>query len=312
MKKWGMMLVILFFAAGLCWAEEPTAKKEAQPAPAMEKATGAASQPAAEQKGTEQKAAEPAATEQKASEQKATEAPAKADMDKVSYAVGLIVGKDMKNQGVELKSEQFSKGFNDAMSGAKPAMTDEEMRKEMTLYTAEMAMKKEEQIKKTLAENKAREDAFLAENMKKEGVQTRPSGLQYKVLKEGKGKKPTGNDTVTVNYRGTLIDGKEFDSSYKRNEPATFPVKGVIPGWTEALELMQPGAKWIIYVPSKLAYQETGIGEIIPPNSTLVFEVELVSIKAGGAKKAASDTTKAKTKTKTAKKSTEKPAKAAE
>lgn len=315
MKKWGMALVVLFFAAGLCWAEEPAAKTEKGPSSeATVSQPAAAAEKAPEQKGAEQKGEGAAAADQKTAEQKAPEAPAKADMDKVSYSLGLIIGKDMKNQGVELKPEQFAKGFSDAMSGAKPALTDEEMRQVMTLYTAEIAMKKEEQTRKVLAENKTKEEAFLAENQKKEGVQTLPSGLQYKVLKEGSGRKPTTDDTVTVNYRGTLIDGKEFDSSYKRNQPATFPVNGVIPGFTEALQCMQPGAKWLIYVPSKLGYQETGIGEVIPPNSTLIFDVELISVQKGAAKKAiekANAKTKAKG-AKTAKKSAGKTKKSAE
>lgn len=327
MKKWGLSLLILLFATGLCWAQEPAVKAEkAQDSQgATEKAVeqkapeqGPQGAKAAEQGVLEQKAPEQGAPEQaveqkapeqgpdgaKAAEQTAPEAPAKADMDKVSYVIGLMIGRDLKGQGIEdLKSEPFMKGFNDSTSGATPAMTDEEIQKVMTLFSAEMTLKKEEQTKKILDENKAKEEAFLDDNKKKEGVQTLPSGLQYKVLKGGSGKKPGADDTVTVNYRGTLIDGKEFDSSYKRNQPATFAVSGVIPGWTEALELMQPGAKWMIYIPSKLAYQEMGVGEVIPPNSTLVFEVELVSVKAAVKKAAAKTGTQTKAKAKAAAKS---------
>ena len=133
-------------------------------------------------------------------------------------------------------------------------------------------------MKKAGEENKKQEEAFLSENKKKEGVHTLESGLQYKVIKEGSGNKPTLYDKVTVNYRGTLIDGTEFDSSYKRNQPATFAVNGVIPGWSEALPLMKTGSKWQLFIPSKLAYGEAGAGGVIPPNAMLIFEVELLSI----------------------------------
>ena len=282
MRKWGMALGILLLTAGLCAAQEPAAKSDEPSEP------GTVSEKAPEQKAPEQA---PQAQEQKAPDQKAAEqpapAPAQVDMDKASYSLGVLFGKDMKSQGVELKIEPFTKGFNDGMSGAKPAMSDEEMQQVMTALSTEVALKKEAQIKKAMEENKAKEDAFLSENETKEGVHVTASGLQYKVLKDGSGKKPTVDDSVTVNYRGTFLDGKEFDSSYKRNEPDTLPVGGVIPGWTEALQLMKTGSKWEIYIPSKLAYGERGVGEVIPPNSTLIFEVELLSVKPADAKKAA-------------------------
>jgi FKBP-type peptidyl-prolyl cis-trans isomerase FklB len=129
-----------------------------------------------------------------------------------------------------------------------------------------------------MEKQKQRGEAFLSENKKKEGVKTLPSGLQYKVIKAGTGKKPGLNDTVTVQYRGTLIDGTEFDSSYRRGQPATFPVSGVIPGWTEALPLMEEGAKWQLFIPPNLAYGERGAGGLIGPNAALIFEVELISV----------------------------------
>jgi FKBP-type peptidyl-prolyl cis-trans isomerase FklB len=144
----------------------------------------------------------------------------------------------------------------------------------MMAFQKEVMAKQAEVAKK----NKAEGEAFLAENKKKEGVKTTASGLQYKVIKPGKGKKPKSSDTVTVNYRGTLIDGTEFDSSYKRGQPATFQVSGVIPGWTEGLQLMEEGAKWQLFIPSNLAYGERGAGGVIGPNATLIFEVELLSI----------------------------------
>ncbi len=202
----------------------------------------------------------------------------KTQKEKVSYALGMALARSMKTQGVDLDSDLFVKAFKDTLSGAKPAMTDEEAQKIMAAYQTEMVAKQQAEMKKQGEEQKKKGDAFLAENKKKEGVRTTPSGLQYKVIKEGDGKKPTAGDTVTVNYRGTLVDGKEFDSSYKRNQPATFPVSGVIPGWTEALQLMKTGSKYEIVIPSNLAYGAAGAGGVIPPNATLVFEVELISI----------------------------------
>ena len=144
-------------------------------------------------------------------------------------------------------------------------------------------MKKREEEQKKLAEKNAKEgEAFFAENKKKEGIVTLPSGLQYKVIKEGDGPTPKATDTVSVNYKGTFIDGTEFDSSYKRNQPATFKVKGVIPGWVEALQLMKVGSKWQIFIPASLAYGDKGAGNVIGPNATLIFEVELLSIDEGG------------------------------
>jgi FKBP-type peptidyl-prolyl cis-trans isomerase FklB len=142
-----------------------------------------------------------------------------------------------------------------------------------------LSEKKAETMKKLAEKNKEDAVTFFAENKKKEGVKTLASGLQYKIITEGKGKNPKATDTVTVHYRGTLIDGKEFDSSYRRGEPATFPVNGVIAGWTEALQLMKAGAKWQIFIPSNLAYEEKGIGNVIGPNAALIFEVELISVK---------------------------------
>ncbi len=201
----------------------------------------------------------------------------KTQKDKVSYVIGMIVGRDLKSQSVDLNIEAFTRGVQDRFTGAKPLMSDKEAEQTMAAFRGEMAAK----TKKLAEENKKRGEAFLAENKKKEGVKTLPSGVQYKVLKEGTGKAPTVNDTVTVNYRGTLIDGTEFDSSYKRGQPATFPVKGVIPGWTEVLQLMKQGSKYQTFIPAERAYGEAGAGGAIPPNSTLIFEVELISIKEG-------------------------------
>jgi FKBP-type peptidyl-prolyl cis-trans isomerase FklB len=202
----------------------------------------------------------------------------KTEKEKVSYIIGTGLGRDLKRQGIDVDSDVLAKGLKDALAGAQPAITDQDAQETMKVFRQEMTAKKQAKTKKAAEENKKQEDAFLAENAKKEGVRTLPSGLQYKVLKEGSGEKPTLNDTVTVNYRGTLINGTEFDSSYKRNQPATFPVKGVIRGWTEALQTMKVGSKWQLFIPAKLAYGEAGAGEQIPPNAMLIFEVELLSI----------------------------------
>lgn len=203
----------------------------------------------------------------------------KTQKDKVSYIIGLNIGTSMKRQSVEVNPDILLKGLKDGLSGSKPALSTDEMRKVMTAFNAQMRKKHDKELKKVGKKNEEAGEKFLAENKKKEGVVTLPDGLQYKILTKGKGKSPTINDIVTVNYRGTLLDGKEFDSSYKRGRPSTFPVKGVIAGWKEALQLMKPGAKWELFIPSKLAYGERGAGAVIPPNSTLIFEVELLSVK---------------------------------
>jgi len=198
----------------------------------------------------------------------------KSQKEKMSYIIGLDMGKNLKNQSIDIDQAALAKGIKDALSGGKSSLTDEEIRQTMAVFQQEMMARSQALGEK----NKKEGEAFLAENKKKQGVITLPSGLQYKVVSAGKGKKPKPTDTVTVQYRGTLIDGTEFDSSYRRGQPATFPVNGVIPGWTEALGLMQEGAKWQIFVPSNLAYGEKGAGGQIGPNATLIFEVELISI----------------------------------
>jgi FKBP-type peptidyl-prolyl cis-trans isomerase len=163
-------------------------------------------------------------------------------------------------------------------SGGKLAMTDEQMRATMVDFQKSLQQKQAAAIKDMSDKNKKEGEVFLAENKSKEGVVTLPDGLQYKILKAGDGPKPSASDKVKCNYRGTLINGKEFDSSYKRNEPVTFPVNGVIKGWVEALQMMPVGSKWQLFIPSDLAYGERGAGADIEPNSTLIFEVELLSI----------------------------------
>ena len=210
----------------------------------------------------------------------AEEAPAlKTQKEKVSYSVGVDVAKSFAKMGMDLDLEVFIKGFKDGFSGKKPLMTDDEMHATMTAFQNDLNNKQSQGKQTAAEENKKAGEAFLAENKKKEGVVALPSGLQYKILKAGNGKKPTAADTVECHYRGTLIDGTEFDSSYRRGQPASFPVNGVIPGWTEALKLMPVGSKWQLFVPSQLAYGEHGAGADIGPNATLIFEVELLGIK---------------------------------
>jgi FKBP-type peptidyl-prolyl cis-trans isomerase len=206
---------------------------------------------------------------------------------KVSYSIGANIGNSLHKDGVDVDPAIFLRGLKDAIAAGKLAMTDDEMRKTMMELQATLRKKQEEQMAAVGEANKKAGDAFLAENKTKDGVVTLPDGLQYKILKEGTGPKPTTANKVECNYRGTLIDGKEFDSSYKRGQPATFPVTGVIKGWTEALPLMPVGSKWQLFIPSDLAYGNRGAGPDIGPNATLVFEVELLSIKPAEAKEPA-------------------------
>jgi FKBP-type peptidyl-prolyl cis-trans isomerase FklB len=187
--------------------------------------------------------------------------------EKVSYIIGTDIGGNLKRQSIDIDPSILARGVQDALSGANPLLSKEEIQETMVAFQKEMMEKQ-----------KQRGEGFLSENKKKEGVKTLPSGLQYKVIKAGTGKKPKVDDTVMVNYRGTLIDGTEFDSSFRRGQPVAFPVSGVIPGWTEALPLMQEGAKWQLFVPPNLAYGERGAGGLIGPNVTLIFEVELISV----------------------------------
>lgn len=198
--------------------------------------------------------------------------------DRLSYSIGMDIGMTLKSQSIDVDPAIVARGIKDSISGQNPLMTEQEMRETINTFQKEMMAKQQEVAKQQGEKNKKEGEAFLVENKKKEGVKTLPSGLQYKVIKAGAGKKPKAADTVTTNYRGTLIDGTEFDSSYKRGKPATFPVNGVIPGWTEALQLMEEGAKWQLFVPSNLAYGERGAGGQIGPNATLIFEVELISV----------------------------------
>lgn len=200
--------------------------------------------------------------------------------EKLSYAIGIDMGTSLKKNAIDVDPDVLFKGIKDALSGGKQLMTEQELKETIQTAQKELAAKQQEKTKVLAEKNKKEGEIFLAENKKKKGVKTLPSGLQYKVITEGKGKMPKATDTVTVNYKGMLIDGTEFDSSFKRNEPATFPVSGVIKGWTEALQLMKEGSKWQLVIPADLAYGERGTpGGPIGPNAVLIFEVELLSIK---------------------------------
>ena len=209
----------------------------------------------------------------------AQETPALKDQkEKISYLIGMDIGTNFKRQSIDIDPDILGRGIKDGLSGAKPLLSEQETKEVLAAFEKVMRAKQEETRKAVGEKNKKEGEVFLAANKAKEGVKTAPSGLQYKVIKPGTGKKPQATDTVTVHYRGTLADGTEFDSSYRRGKPATFPVSGVIPGWTEALQLMEEGAKWQVVIPSKLAYGEQGAGQAIGPNATLIFEVELISI----------------------------------
>ncbi len=200
--------------------------------------------------------------------------------DKVSYSIGMSVGKNLKRDSLTVNPDALLRGVMDASAdSAHRLMTDQEIQETMTALQQEMRTKQMENARAAGEKNRIAGEAFLAENAGKPGVVKLPSGLQYKVIKEGKGKKPTQTSTVTTHYIGRLLDGTEFDNSYKRGKPATFAVTGVFKGWTEALLLMKEGSKWELYIPSSLAYGEGGAGAVIPPDATLVFDIELLSVK---------------------------------
>ncbi len=196
---------------------------------------------------------------------------------KASYAIGTDIGASFKKQELDIDVQALAAGIIDSFAG-KAALTDAEIKETLTAFRTAMMGKMEAKAKVAGEKNIKDGEAFLADNAKKEGVKTTASGLQYKVLKTGKGKTPKATDTVKTHYHGRLIDGTVFDSSVDRGEPVSFPVNQVIPGWTEALQLMKEGDKWQLYIPSKLAYGERGAGGKIGPNSTLIFDVELISI----------------------------------
>ncbi|HKC00560.1 MAG TPA: FKBP-type peptidyl-prolyl cis-trans isomerase [Terriglobales bacterium] len=263
----GMMLVGDGYAQQTPAASTPAATTPSAPAATTPKAAPTAKPPVKKAAPAAKGAAAPALTTRK---------------QKFSYALGMNIGSglgaNLKKQSVDVDFTLVSQGLKDAMSGSKTRLTQEEAQSVLTEVETEVRKKQQENAQLAGAANKTEGATFLAANKSKDGVVTLPSGLQYKILKAGTGPKPTASDSVKCNYRGTLINGKEFDSSYKRGQPATFAVGQVIKAWTEALELMPVGSKWQLFVPSDLAYGERGAGAEIGPNATLIFEVELLSI----------------------------------
>ena len=262
-------LAVGILAVGSAHAQQAASSGSQQTAAAKDKSNSAKnSSSAAPATKTEQ---EPAAKNPDSLE-------LKTEKDKASYALGMNIGQGLKKQTDNLDPAIVQRGMKDALSGNKMLMTEDEAKSAWTTFQVSMRKKQEQEALQLADANKKEGDAFLAENKTKAGVVTLPSGLQYKILTEGTGPKPTAADTVVCNYRGTLISGKEFDSSYKRGRPATFAVGGVIHGWTEALQLMPVGSKWQLFIPPDLAYRDRGAGPDIGPNATLIFEVELISI----------------------------------
>jgi FKBP-type peptidyl-prolyl cis-trans isomerase FklB len=237
--------------------------------------SGSSSKTQAPPAAPQPKAQSPAASEQSTP----SNSPFKTNKEKASYALGINVGSSLHRQSVDIDPDLFAQGLKDAMSGKKPLITEEEGHAALMELQNEVRAQQAQKMKEEGDTNKKNGEAYLAANKAKPGVVTLPSGLQYKILKEGTGPKPTATDTVECNYTGTLINGTEFDSSAKHGGPAKFPVNGVIKGWTEALQLMPAGSKWQLFIPSDLAYGERGTPDgSIGPNSTLVFDVELLSV----------------------------------
>jgi len=198
--------------------------------------------------------------------------------DKVSYSIGLDIGRSIQRQNVEINPDIFFAGIKDGLTNKTARMTDDEVRQTLLALQTEILEKQKQLLSEVAAKNLSAGQKFLDENKKRKDVVSLPNGLQYRVIKQGDGTAPKTSDMVTTHYRGKLIDGTEFDSSYSRGEPVKFAVDNVIPGWTEALQLMKPGAKWELFIPPQLAYGENGVGQVIGPNSTLIFEVELLKV----------------------------------
>ncbi|ASQ46391.1 FKBP-type peptidyl-prolyl cis-trans isomerase N-terminal domain-containing protein [Legionella clemsonensis] len=201
------------------------------------------------------------------------------DMDKLSYSIGADLGKNFKKQGIDINPAAMAKGLQDGMTGGQLLLTEQQMKDVLNKFQKDLMAKRNAEFNKKAEENKAKGEAFLNQNKAKDGVVSLPSGLQYKILQKGDGAKPSKEDTVTVEYTGKLIDGQVFDSTDRTGKPATFKVSQVIPGWTEALQLMPAGSTWEVYVPADLAYGPRSVGGPIGPNETLIFKIHLISVK---------------------------------
>jgi FKBP-type peptidyl-prolyl cis-trans isomerase len=266
-----MTIAVNTFAAGTLLLGQALA----QQTPAATTQTAPASQ-TAPSSGAPAKT--PATKRSSTSAKSATALTLKTQKEKFSYSLGMKMGENLHKQSVPVDPAIMARGLRDALSGGKTLLTDDQAQAAIMEVQNDMRQKQQAKMQVEGAANKKEGEAFLAGNKGKESIVTLPSGLEYKILKQGTGPKPTANDTVVCNYKGTLINGTEFDSSYKRGQPATFPVSGVIKGWTEALQLMPVGSKWQLFIPSDLAYGDRGAGPDIGPDSTLIFEVELMSI----------------------------------
>ena len=279
MKKTQTFSLILLASSALlasnAFAQTTSASGSAQTPAAKPQPSGAAAKP---QAAAAAKRPGAAAAAKPGTAAPATATALKTDREKASYAIGANIGKSMKKEGVDLDPAIIARGIKDGFSGAKPLLTDEQAQAALVAFSGTMKKKQETQLAAIAAVNLKDGQVFLAANKAKSGVVTLPSGLQYKVISAGTGPKPTAEDTVLCNYRGTLINGTEFDNSAKHGGPTEIPVGGVIKGWTEALQLMPAGSKWQLYVPAELAYGPRQAGPDIGPNSTLIFEVEVVSI----------------------------------
>ena len=254
----------LFWSSAQAQQAPPPAAQN-QPAKAPSQATAATAKPRGTSKSTSSSPTPAALT-------------LSTPKDKLSYSIGMNIGKSLKRDNLDVDTAILLRAIQDVLGGGNLLITDQEAQSILTNLQADLRKKQEQEMQQVAETNKKEGDAFLAANKTKGGVVALQSGLQYKILQEGTGPKPTAADTVTVNYRGTLINGTEFDSSYKRGQPASFPVGGIIKGWTEALLLMPVGSKWQLFIPADLAYGARQAGPTIGPNSTLVFEVELLSI----------------------------------
>ena len=255
-KKWAVAIALGLILSPLAFAADEAQAPKKEPAPKEEKA---------------------AKNEKAPKEASAPAGDLKTFSQRLSYAMGVEIAGSLKELKKDIDLDTFLRGFKDGLAGNKSLLTEEQTEATKKEFIAKMQAERTEKNKVAGEKNLKEGAAYLAENAKKKGVVTTKSGLQYEVLKEGAGAAPKASDVVKVQYRGTLVDGTEFDSSYKRNEPATFPVTGVIPGWTEALQLMKVGGKYRLAIPAELAYKENGPGPI-GPNAVLLFEVELVGI----------------------------------
>jgi FKBP-type peptidyl-prolyl cis-trans isomerase len=281
-KRLILTVMVCSMAATLAWFEAHAQDAPATPAPKAAQAPAAGTTKSS-QAGTAKTGQTGTGT---AAKKPGNAAPLalQTPKDKASYAIGVNIGKGLHRDSVDVDTAILMRGLRDALSGGKTQMTDDEVKAAMVALQADLRKKAEAKMAIEGEANKKAGDAFLAANKAKEGVTALPDGLQYKILQAGTGPKPTAADTVVCNYKGTLLDGTEFDSSYKRGQPATFPVGQVIKGWTEVLQLMPVGSKWEVFIPSDLAYGPQGPrqGGPIGPNATLVFEIELMSIQPKG------------------------------